>query len=276
MIALQPDAHQGRVNLAWVYQAQHKWIEAVHELDEAVHMRPADPALYYTRARLHLDRGDRQAARRDFKLTIEHETAARSLRSASAHVELSHLNHLEQKYEDALAECDAALATWPNYSLAYRQQGSTLLVQGRLREAAGAFDAFLASGGRRDAELLLAQGLIHMQLGDHARAIDAFTLALSQRRDPHVLAYRGWIYLRQQAASLALADFNAALDMQENHLEALTGRAMALALLGQTAGVIEDTERALQQGPRTASLLLNGARIYARCLQTRMAQPARV
>jgi predicted Zn-dependent protease len=303
-IRLQPAAYEARVNLARVYQDQHKATlpgfaastvglvsgprglgpvlaaaalfpgrtpkgeAALAEMAEAIKRRPNDVALYYTRARMQAECGDREAARRDFAQTIALEEAgSRSERLLSARVELAHLCHQEKLYKDALDHCDAALAVQPKYTPALRQRAETLLALGRYPAAGQALDKYLAVGGDRTPNVLEARGLIHQQLREYAQAIEAFTLALALRRDANVLAYRGWAYLETKAVQLAEADFEAALQLQADHLDALCGRGKTRALRGKTAGAAQDAATALRQGPRTARLLFHCACIHARCLE---------
>jgi tetratricopeptide (TPR) repeat protein len=241
---------------------------ALAELDEAIRLRPTDPELFNTRAWMRAEGGDRAGARDDYERTVDLEGASsRSNRLASAHVELAHLCHQEEQYDDALDHCVAALAAQPQYAAAHRQRAETLLALSRYREAGQALDAYLAAGGRREANMLEARGLIHYRLGEYPRAVELFTRALDQRRDANVLTYRGWAYLDQLAVRLAEADFEAALKLQEGHTDALCGRGLARARLGQTAGAAEDAEAALRSGPRTAQLLFNCACIHARCFE---------
>jgi tetratricopeptide (TPR) repeat protein len=268
-IHLDPGAYQGMVNLARAYQAQHKLDAALATLDEAVKMRPNEPALYYTRARLQVERGDRAAARRDFEQTITTEgPGSASDRSQAARVELAHLEYKDGQYEAALATCDAALKLRPRYAPAHRERGETLLALSRYREAGQALDACLEVESPRTPEVLLARGLVHLRLGEPERAVESFNRAIELRRDADGLAYRGWAYLEQQAARPALADFDAALKLQADNLDALSGRGLARALLGQTTAAIDDAEKALHKGPATARVYFRCAAVYARCLRS--------
>jgi tetratricopeptide (TPR) repeat protein len=150
---------------------------------------------------------------------------------------------------------------------AQQQRFVTLLDQNDYRKAGQALDAHLAAGGRRTPSVLEARGLIHLLFDELPQAIEAFTLALFQRRDANVLAYRGWAYLGQKAMGLAEADFEEALQLQEGQLEALCGRGMARARQGKPAGALADVETVLRRGPRTERRLFRCACIHARCLE---------
>jgi hypothetical protein len=71
------------------------------------------------------------------------------------------------------------------------------------------------------------------------------------------------VYLRLEAPRLALADFDAALHLEPNSADALSGRGRARALIGDVASAVTDAEAAVKQGPVSARLLFNAACIYA-------------
>src|SRR5262249_212258 len=72
------------------------------------------------------------------------------------------------------------------------------------------------------------------------------------------LRYRGWTYLKLDAALLALGDFEAAVRLDRADAEALCGRGLARARLGRP-GAVEDAEAAGTRGPRTVQPLFNAA-----------------
>jgi tetratricopeptide (TPR) repeat protein len=236
---------------------------AVAELDRALALRRDDARLYATRARLQLDRGDRAAAQRDFKQAIAHEPrGSTSERLVSAYVELGHLQHLARDYEAALTSLQAALRLRPDYAPALRQCAETHLALKHYREAGEALDRYLLSGPPAP-EVYLARGLIHAQLGQYAEAVAAYNRAQELRPGANTLSFRGWAYLKLDAARPALADFQAALRLQPGHTDALAGLGRARVRAGQLAAAVEDAEASLRPGRPTAPLLLNAACVYA-------------
>jgi tetratricopeptide (TPR) repeat protein len=146
-VQLQPNAYQRYANLAQAYKGRGDRDEAVKALDQAIALRPgpALPALYDTRARLQVERGDLAAAQRDFEEVIAREPrGSTSERRAGAWVNLAQLKHQARDYDAALADCAAALAARPDYAPAHGQRARTLLALGKYDEAAGALDRYLA------------------------------------------------------------------------------------------------------------------------------------
>ena len=60
-------------------------------------------------------------------------------------------------------------------------------------------------------------------------------------KDAHTLSDRGWAYLKMERASEALADFEAALKLDESQPFALCGRAHVLVQRGYVASAVADT-----------------------------------
>jgi tetratricopeptide (TPR) repeat protein len=238
--------------------------EAVEVLDRALARRPTDAGLYHTRARIHLARGDRKAARDDFAQAIAREPAGgNSERLASDGVELAHLQHQAGEYPSALASCDAALRARPDYPPALRQRAETLIAQGSHRAAGEALDRYLQTGPPA-ADVYLARGIIHLQSRAYPEAVEAFTRSLQLREDVRARSYRGWAHLRLESPQMALADFDAALRMDRTDPDALCGRGQVRVRLGQVAAGVADAEEALRRGPRKVPLLYNAACLYVR------------
>jgi tetratricopeptide (TPR) repeat protein len=262
-IELRPGAPEGYLNLAQAYGRHNQWDAAVEELDKAVACRPNDPQLYHTRAKAQESRRDWQAARGDLEQAIAHEP--RGERLASYHTELAGLQFRAREYNAALASCNHALRVQPGYAPAYRQRATTLLKQNHYREAGEALDRFLRTGTPK-AEDYQARGLIHAGLRQYTKAVEDYGRALALRTDAKTLSYRGWAYLKLDASQLALVDFEAALRLDEVNVDALSGRGLALARLGQLAAGVRSGEASLRQSQPTAQLLLEVACIYARAV----------
>jgi tetratricopeptide (TPR) repeat protein len=265
-IRLQPDDPAGYLNLAEVYRDRREWDPAVAALDQALARRPDDALLYHTRARLQLQRGDRAAAAHDFEQAIAHAPAgAAAERLASDCVELAHLQHQAREYRAALASCNAALRAQPDYPPAYRQRADTLLAQEHYREAGEALDHYLLTSAG-EPKLYRARGLIHAALRQYAEAVDAYGRALAQKPDADTLSYRGWAYLKLDAARPALADFEAALKLDPTQADALSGRGNARVRLGQVTAGLDDAEAALRHDRPTAEQYRAAACTYGRAV----------
>jgi tetratricopeptide (TPR) repeat protein/tRNA A-37 threonylcarbamoyl transferase component Bud32 len=266
-IALRPGNHQAHESLAGVCRQRNDLLGAVAALDRAIACRPGDVQLIYTRARLHLDLHDDAKARPDLESAIQR---ARPDRDAdlllSSRVELAGVKHRAGQHEQALADCDAALAIRKDYPHAHLQRAQTLLRLARPSEAGRALDRYLASTKaivKADADVYLARGQVHNQLREYTQAVDTLTRALMLRNDAESLTQRGWAYLQLKAPDLALADFAASLKLRPHHATSLCGRGTARVLLGQVTAGVADAEAALRLQVSAEHELL-AACIYAR------------
>jgi tetratricopeptide (TPR) repeat protein len=266
-IALRPDAPEAYVNLAEAHRGRRDWEAARAALDQALARRPDDAALYHTRAELKLRHlADPAAARRDFEQAIAHEPpGSTSERLATDYVELAHLQRLAGEHDAALASCAAALRVQPDYAPAYQRRAEALLALKRYRDAGEALDRYLLKGPPTP-KVYEALGLIRAGQRKYTEAVDAFSQSLALKPDAGTLCYRGLAYLKLDAARPALADFEAALQLDPGQALARSGRGRARARLGQLAAAREDAEASLQPGRPTAPLLLNAACVYARAV----------
>jgi tetratricopeptide (TPR) repeat protein len=162
-----PGAYQAHANLAAAHQKLKQLDAALAELYRAIARQPGEPQLYHTRAHLHLERGDRAAARRDFKEAIARGVAGRPEPwLAGAHVWLGCLKHQAGEHEAALKEFDAALLVVKDYPLAHQQRVETLLALNRYAEAGRALDAYLKVG-KPTSKVHQARGLIYAGQRDY-------------------------------------------------------------------------------------------------------------
>jgi tetratricopeptide (TPR) repeat protein len=237
----------------------------VKALDQALARYPDNARLYYTRAVVQLERGDQAAARDDFQQAIDHQKGSTSEWLASAYVGLANLQDQAGEHDAALASCEAALGVQPDYPPAHLQRARTLIAQGHHVDAGQALDRYLLKGERTSA-VYKALGLIHAGQRKYTEAIEAYGRALALKPEVETFSFRGWAYLKVDAARPALADFEAALNKDPAQADALCGRGYARVRVGEVRGAVADAEAALEHGPRTATLLLQTACIYARAV----------
>src|SRR5262249_12366782 len=153
------------------------------------------------------------------------------------------------EYKAALVSFAKALQVRPDYPPAHYQRAETLRAQGRYAAAGEALDAYLRKGPPTP-EVYFFRGLIHLQVRAYPKAVAAFTCSPVLRKDADVLSYRGWTYLRLDAARLARADFEAALRRDKRHANAWCGLGLARVRLGQVAAGVADAEKALRYAPK--------------------------
>jgi serine/threonine protein kinase/predicted Zn-dependent protease len=260
-----PKGFQGYVNLAQAFQGQKKWDEAYAALDRALKLAPHLPVLYESRARLHLLRRNRPAARAEFEQAIILEPKdSKSERLVNNLVELGRLQHRDRDFLAALAAYDRALELKPEFVLAQRLRAETLLALGRGEEAGRALDRYLAATKKAPAAVYHARGLIYAERGELPAAIEMYTLELRQNsKDLETRCHRGWTYLLSDAVRLALIDFEVCLSDDPTSTDALIGRGNARVRLKQLDGALEDARAAEEQGRLTYLMSYNLARIYA-------------
>ena len=173
------------------------------------------PALLHLQAAvLHLDQADAEAALHDFR------QAVLAARAADDHAECGRLLHGLGRFPEALLAYDEALKADPDHADAHRGRAETLFKRERYEEAVVSLDHYLKRAGpatspRVRADAYRARGLTRVKLGRFANAVADFTLALSLEEDALTHAYRGWAYLVQNAAQLALPDFDRAIQLDQ-------------------------------------------------------------
>jgi tetratricopeptide (TPR) repeat protein len=273
-ITLRPNSAPAYMNLAIVQQARGQSEKALNTLDKALEHRPTDGRLQLTRGQFLKGLGRREPARLAFEKALTCVPSdARSPWPAQARVELAHLRYEDGDYPSARREVEAALKVLPDDPRALLQRTNVLLKLEDYDEASRTLERYLTRA-KPDAAAYRARGLLFEQRRDFPAALRAYNRALEHEADARTLSDRGWVYLRLDAARLALADFEEALKRQGGIKDArqraelqgtvLCGRAHARVQLGQVADAVVDAEDALKQGRPSARLLLNAACVYGR------------
>jgi tetratricopeptide (TPR) repeat protein len=280
-VALDPAQSAAHADLAEAYRRQDQVDAALAELGEALarggRRGPGSgpAALYRTRARLHLQRQDLEAALHDLQDAAREDGEA--LRAAPPPGNPSDLagDHLEealvlyrgQRYAEAARECEEALTLRPDFVVAHRLAGLALMQLGRYPEAVAAFDRY-ADRGVPVADVFRARAQAHAELGEAATAVRDYSRALDLKpRDPALHAARGWAYLAADAPRLALTDFHDAVRLDPDDADAYTGRGYARVKLAQSAAAVAqaatDADEARRRRPGDPTTLLHAARVYA-------------
>jgi tetratricopeptide (TPR) repeat protein len=280
-IELQPKVYQSFQMLTDLLKRRNDRAGALKLLDRALALNPENPDLYFDRARLHAENGDRKSAWRDFEQVIAKERpGSKSDQLLKARVELARLRCLAGDHQAALADCEAVLAANANIPEAHRQRAEVLLaIGGRHKEAGLALEQYLKVGGKETAAVHKARGLLYQEQQDYRAAVAAYSQALVLEPDAKTLSYRGWAFLKQEAVRPALDDFDAALKRNPQDADALTGRGTALVLRGQATDVAKATaaaEKALRAEQQTIKRLVVCVHIYRRAAELQKARNPRL
>jgi tetratricopeptide (TPR) repeat protein len=280
-VGLDAAQAQAHADLAEAYRKLGQVDAALAELGEALARggpAPGQAALYRTRARLHLQRQDLDAALHDLQDAARKDGEA--LRAAPRRGNPAELadDHLEQalvlyrgeRYAEAVRGCEEALNLRPEFVVAHRLAGLALMQLGRYREAVAAFDRY-AEKGVPVADVFRARAHAHAELGDAAAAVRDYSRALDLKpQDPALHAARGWAYLATDAPRLALADFHDAVRLAPDDADAYCGRGYAEVRLAQSAGAVAqavtDADEARRRQPGDPTTLLHAARVYAQAV----------
>jgi serine/threonine protein kinase/Tfp pilus assembly protein PilF len=271
---LKPDRYEPRLNLAEAYEQQKRPDLAVGQLDQAVALAAAQPAvvqvLYRTRAGLHERRKDLDSALSDLQRAIDQEPRpGKSSQLAEDHAKRGQLLQQLGKYRDAVTAYEAALKVRPTLASAHLGRGEALLKLEEYKEAGRAFDEYLrhVEKGKESPDVYRARGMTRAWLLDYPGAVEDYTRALGSRRDAPTLVLRGWAYLFQESPAVALRDFQEAIDLDPNNGEAYGGRGYAHVRLGQWRRGVADAEKALACGPeQSPRLLCTAARVFAQAV----------
>jgi tetratricopeptide (TPR) repeat protein len=276
-ISLRPDQYQTLASLAEAYRLDGKLDLASRHLEQAISQASkakAPPAalavLYHSKARLHLQRSDRDSALGDLA-TAARLAGAGPLR-ARMDADRGRVLHLLLRLEEALAAYDQALAADPARAVVHRWRGEVLLVKARYREAAAAFDTYLdssrAAGRLEEAAAVYRQrGLARSRFGRHAGAIDDYSRALqAERRDAErALLYlsRGQEHLTQGAARPALSDFEEALRLDSRSADARLGCAHVYLKMKEPRRAVAAIDPIIRGNPKEPRLCHAAASVYA-------------
>jgi serine/threonine protein kinase/predicted Zn-dependent protease len=249
---------------------EHEWghpDEAITCYTRAIQSLPDWAPLYRGRADVYLGLKDLTPAQRALALSDLDRAIALVAPGdpvvARDHTNRGRLLHDEGRDPEALDACAAALTIAPDYAAAQFLRLQLLLDLKRDDEVLSACEVVLARG-RPSAELYELRALARARRGDYTGAIEDDTKALGLRPDrTPLLARRGWLYLTVKAPTLALSDFERALECDPSNGDAYEGRGAARIGLGDYRAAVTDAEAALRLGKPSARLAYNAARIYA-------------
>ena len=170
-----------------------------------------------------------------------------------------------KRYDEAIANYDAALVIMPRFTQALTNRGAALHDLHRHDEALTSLDQALAIQPSH-VEALYNRGLALQHLQRYRDAINSYDRALALRPDlAEALNNRGQSLQSLQRYDEARASYDQALAQRPDFAEALFNRGAALSAMGRHEDAGRDIERALTLSsdlPYAAGALLH-ARMYA-------------
>jgi tetratricopeptide (TPR) repeat protein len=267
--AIKLDGRQspGFETLAKVYERHEQPDQAIEQFTRAIDLRPNSASLYRARAAVNRGRKDPGPAQRAQALAdLDQAIRLEPQGTAVVALDQAHRARLllqDGRHEEALAECETALLTDPNYREAHLIRVEVLRKLNRYGDVIRSCDALLARG-KPSAELYEFRGLAREKIKDYQGAIDDYTLAIGLRpAGAEIWARRGVLYLATDAPRPALRDFREAIRLDSTNADAYVGRGLALAALGQHSEAVADAARGVTIADSTARRLYSAARIHA-------------
>jgi tetratricopeptide (TPR) repeat protein len=273
-ISLKPDQFQAYVNLAQADQDLGHLDRARETLDRAIARFANEAVLYRARARLHRLRSRNAEALADLGRAITLSSSDDPAR-AGDYLERALIFQQAGRHDEALIDCDRALAIQSERPDVHRVRGAVLVKLGRFDEAIRSFDICLAKG-KPSASVYEARGLARARRGSYERAIADYTLALGAGRvTGSTYTNRGWAYLFSGAPAPASRDFDEALRLDPADARALSGRALANVQQRKVREAVADARSSVLGSARDARLIYNAARVYCQAAACLEADPGR-
>jgi predicted O-linked N-acetylglucosamine transferase (SPINDLY family) len=196
----------------------------------------------------------------EFEKALEQITRALTIRQEThAHSNLAYALNALKRHDDALRQCDAALALKPDYIEALMNRGVALASLERFDEALVAFERVLALDPRSP-EALSNRGFALASLNRHAEALASCDQALALApRSAQSLNNRGLALAGLRRIESAIASYDEALAIKPDYAEAAYNRGIVLAQAGRPGEALESYDRALGLRPDYAEAHFNRA-----------------
>ena len=159
----------------------------------------------------------------------------------------------QQRFDEAIAGFDQAIAFKPDFAEALISRSLVLLHLGRLEEAVASYDRVLALGP--DADAFSNRGLALYKLDRFDEAAASYGRALALKPDAQAFNIRGLALYKLGRYDEAVASYDGALALQPDDAEAHNSRAAALAKLGRIDQALDSVDRAIAlKSPSSAAV----------------------
>lgn len=218
---------------------------AAAEYNTATEDFPKEPAAFVGRGRAFTIQEEYADAQTDFEYAIGLDDAY-----APAYLERGIMWRDREEYEAAATDFDRALELDPNYSDVHVGRGVMYELQGDPAAAFKSYGQAIQINPDNIAAYRNRGALLFSVFFDDPSALADFNRALeSDDKDVNTLLNRALYHIAQEDWAPAQADINLAFDLGTNTASAYTMRAYIGHKLGNSTGVIEDFDRAVQIDP---------------------------
>ncbi|MCB9450462.1 MAG: tetratricopeptide repeat protein [Anaerolineaceae bacterium] len=181
--------------------------------------------------------------------------------SASTHRSQGHDYYNAGEYALAIEQYTCALGADPNDAVSRRFRGVAYGWLGEydkaLEDLNTAIDLDRFSSGAYN-----NRGIVYELMGDSDSALTDYTRAIDLGGETYPYYNRGNIYYDRKEYSLALADYNKALEDNPEYPSAYNGRGMAHYAMGEYDLALTDYNKALEYDPEYASAYNNRGNSY--------------
>lgn len=179
------------------------------------------------------------------KLAERLKTGTNSAKASEA-VKRGEALHTDKKYDQAIAEFDAAIKLDPSNTEAYRLRGRSKREKGDLQGALRDFNKALEIEPN-SSRTFLGRGLTYEKLGDSKSAISDYTRGIQLEPNyPNGYSYRGHLKIDLKDFKGAISDYDSLISLEPNNRNAYLNRGYVKAQLGDYKNAIGDYDRAIQ------------------------------
>jgi tetratricopeptide (TPR) repeat protein len=200
-----------------------------------------------------LQKGDKEEALKQLNLALILEP-----NSAKALLIRSKVYHDMGRMPEAIEDCSEILRQTPDNFMALNLRASLYVLHGEMEKSVD--DLRAASRIKPDNPAILHQtAIVLWEIKKYEEAIPAYTKLIEIKPEARAFLMRGRCHAKLEAYDLAIADFNEALRLDANLLEAVDARAHAAADATQFGNAIQDYSQYLKLHPRDAATYYNRA-----------------
>ncbi len=146
----------------------------------------------------------------------------------------------------------------PEASFAYINRGNIYKESGKFTEAINDYSLAIKHYPKYS-DAYYNRGLLLVDMEYYSDAIEDFNLAIenSKMADPEVITSRGWAKFLLNDVNGAIADFDAAIDIDSNYALPYNNRGWVKFIFGDVQGAISDINKALSNNPQMLEALNN-------------------